>query len=92
MSDVKQVITVSGSHWGDIFALPCILEVSKMHAEDTEPRPFATMDCALCVWCGEYSCASGHMSDDCDEAYPGDKLIEYADGKWQIEKHYNKQQ
>lgn len=85
MPQVKQTIGISDRHWGDIFRLPCVLEISKMHCEDTRPRPYAVIDCGQCIhYIGQ--CTHPCPDDDCYEAYPGDKLIEYDNGKWEIRK------
>ena len=82
---VIKTIHVTGHHWGDIFDLPCILEISKMHVEDEQPHPFATLDCACCFFY-EGHCQARCYDNDCDEAYPGDDIIQFDNGKWFIEK------
>lgn len=88
---VTKTIHVTGQHWGDIFELPCILEISKMHVEDEQPRPFATLDCACCIFF-EGHCQARCIDDDCDEAYPGDDIIQFDNGKWFIDKKASRSQ
>ena len=83
--NVVKTIRVTGHNWGDIFDLPCSLEISKMHVEDEQPHPFATLDCACCFFY-EGHCQTRCYDSDCDEAYPGDDIIQFDNGKWFIDK------
>lgn len=83
LPDGRKAITVSGNHWGDIFALPCILEISKRKDEDGGDRSFATLDCRQCVWWND-KCCNPYPTDNCDQARRGDSIIEYNNGRWAI--------
>lgn len=70
--NVLQRITISGSHWDDIIALPCFLELNHYNPQ------WEVMVAA------EYAEGKKTTGPQCYLVHVGDDIVQYDDGKWGV--------